>query len=225
MEDGGRPEREGLLPQQPDGERLSLHVGSGNGSFRGEGMLVDDPISGRTSLEAEARGGHPLVGRDDVEPPQRHEDGLARDDRMQRLHEEDLSGHVCSRVATTTRTVPAEPARPGAPLEDLHRLEDPRTEPGEPPFRRSRRGRARAGPEGFLGADGYAGQHQQTPVGDTGGISLVDWLALPDRPPTFDELIQSWDLTFKGGVTDFVAGQVWGRKGRSSTCSIASASA
>ena len=46
-------------------------------------------------------------------------------------------------------------------------------------------------------------------------IEDVDYVIEPvELPLTFDELLQSWDLTFKDNSTnDFVAGQVWGRLG------------
>ncbi|MGI9103488.1 MAG: phage terminase large subunit [Terriglobales bacterium] len=60
----------------------------------------------------------------------------------------------------------------------------------------------------------WAGQYQQRPAPSEGAIikrnSIQFWRALP----TFDELLQSWDCTFKDtSKSDFVSGQVWGRAG------------
>lgn len=57
--------------------------------------------------------------------------------------------------------------------------------------------------------------YQQMPTAQEGGIIKRDWFKtytkLPDR---FDEVIQSWDMSFKDTSTsDYVVGQVWGRKG------------
>lgn len=68
-----------------------------------------------------------------------------------------------------------------------------------------------------LGSAGYAGQHQQRPTPATGGIFQRGWWRFwRELPAEFDEVIQSWDLTFKGSDgSDYVVGQVWGRKGAS----------
>lgn len=88
-----------------------------------------------------------------------------------------------------------------------------------------------------LGSYGFAGQHQQRPSPLGGGILKRYWwrfwyykdsplppvrtlladgtihehgmMPLPER---FDEVLQSWDMTFKDTKTsDYVAGQVWAR--------------
>jgi predicted phage terminase large subunit-like protein len=64
----------------------------------------------------------------------------------------------------------------------------------------------------------WSALYQQRPTAQEGGTIKRVWLnqfykALPDK---MDEYIQSWDLTFKETKgTDFVVGQVWGRKGAS----------
>lgn len=62
---------------------------------------------------------------------------------------------------------------------------------------------------------GWLSLYQQTPTSTKGGeikrASLRFYSVLPGH---FDELIQSWDLAFKGTArSDFVVGQVWGRIG------------
>ena len=61
----------------------------------------------------------------------------------------------------------------------------------------------------------WASLFQQTPVIDGGNIVDRSWWKYYDTPPAkFDEVIQSWDLAFKKSEgSDFVVGQVWGRKG------------
>ncbi len=64
----------------------------------------------------------------------------------------------------------------------------------------------------------YPGQIGQQPTGNDGDvINISKFKFFDDMPDTryFDELLQSWDFTFKGGkvVLDFVVGQVWGRRG------------
>ena len=66
-----------------------------------------------------------------------------------------------------------------------------------------------------LGSYGYAGQFQQRPSPAEGGILKRGWWKRFDTAPeTFDQVIQSWDFTFKDSKgSDFVVGQVWGRVG------------
>lgn len=56
--------------------------------------------------------------------------------------------------------------------------------------------------------------YQQRPVPDGGEIWRRDAWRYWDELPELDETIQSWDMTFKDGKdSDFVVGQIWGRKG------------
>lgn len=56
---------------------------------------------------------------------------------------------------------------------------------------------------------------QQRPSAEEGSIFVRKWWQYYDKiPHRFDEQLISWDLTFKGDEeSDFVVGQVWGRKG------------
>lgn len=57
--------------------------------------------------------------------------------------------------------------------------------------------------------------YQQKPSPAEGGIFKRSWWKYYSEPPgEFDEIIQSWDMTFKDTDTsDYVVGQVWGKKG------------
>ena len=68
-----------------------------------------------------------------------------------------------------------------------------------------------------VGARDWAALYQQHPVPDGGAIFKTDWVQhwkkLPDG---FDDACISWDMAFKDLETsDYVVGQVWGRKGSS----------
>ncbi|MEK4263672.1 phage terminase large subunit [Paenibacillus sp. FSL L8-0499] len=58
--------------------------------------------------------------------------------------------------------------------------------------------------------------YQQRPTAAEGAMIKRDWWRYYDSDPErmkFDEIIQSWDCTFKDSDgSDFVVGQVWGRK-------------
>ena len=68
-----------------------------------------------------------------------------------------------------------------------------------------------------VGSRDWAALYQQHPVPDGGGLFKDDWIQHWDSttlPKTFDATCISWDMTFKGSEhSDYVVGQVWGRKG------------
>jgi predicted phage terminase large subunit-like protein len=131
---------------------------------------------------------------------------------MQRLHERDLTGHVLERGGFEHLCLPAE-------YEPSHPFvwpDDPRSEPGQvlwrkwgPPWLEEKRVE--------LGSYGYAGQYQQRPAPEEGGILRRPWWRYydPNRPlPHFQRLVQSWDMAFTDtDGSDYVVGQVWGQFG------------
>ncbi len=146
---------------------------------------------------------------------------------MQRVHDLDLSGHLLAQGGWEHLCLPAE--YEGEKHYTIIGWEDPRTVEGELLWP------DRFGPEEIakqkiiLGSYRYSGQYQQRPAPRTGGIFNSSWwkfyqlsdlpryphdhLTRPDEL-RFDDIIQSWDMTFKDLTTsDFVVGQVWGRKG------------
>lgn len=68
-----------------------------------------------------------------------------------------------------------------------------------------------------VGARDWASLYQQHPIPDGGNLFSEEWLRFwtPDTLPSrFDSMVSSWDMTFKNtNHSDFVVGQVWGRKG------------
>lgn len=60
----------------------------------------------------------------------------------------------------------------------------------------------------------WASQFQQRPAPSEGTIVRRDSIQFWRSLPAFDEVLQSWDCTFKDtSKSDFVAGHVWGRAG------------
>lgn len=66
-----------------------------------------------------------------------------------------------------------------------------------------------------VGSMVWASLFQQRPAPAEGSIFNRNWWKYYKTPPArFQEVIQSWDLTFKDSNTsDYVVGQVWGRNG------------
>jgi predicted phage terminase large subunit-like protein len=68
-----------------------------------------------------------------------------------------------------------------------------------------------------IGSRDWAGLYQQRPSPAEGAIFMRNWWQYwkeARHPSFFEEIIQSWDCTFKDtDGTDYVVGQVWGRRG------------
>lgn len=218
------------------GYYLGTGVGGGITGRGGRYLLIDDPVKNRKEANSAtyrnavwewytstlytrlAPGGNILL-------------------IVTRWHEDDLAGQLLAAAADphadqwTVITLPAVAEEPVAPY-------DPRR-PGEVlwPNRwdaaEMRRKRA------VVGERDWASLYQQRPAPDEGEIfkrhhwrywqprganlppvavtlgdgSVVEIPAV-ELPLRFDEMVQSWDCTFKDTATsDYVAGQVWGRLG------------
>lgn len=68
-----------------------------------------------------------------------------------------------------------------------------------------------------IGTRDWEALYQQHPTPDGGNIFKKEWLRYytpSDLPDCFDQVLLSWDMTFKeGDDNDYVVGQAWGRKG------------
>lgn len=133
---------------------------------------------------------------------------------MQRLHELDLTGHLVEKGGWEHVCLPAE-------YEPQHPFvwpDDPRTEPGDLLWPERMTEKFLREQEIDLGSYGYAGQMQQRPAPEEGGILKRAWWEWydPTLPvgslPDFTQVIQSWDMAFKDTEDSaFVVGQVWGK--------------
>jgi predicted phage terminase large subunit-like protein len=203
------------------GFRLSLSVGGAGTGFRGDAVIVDDPLNVKKASSEPARREafdwwtKTMPTR--VNDPETGKFVIV----MQRLHEDDLTGHMLRRGGYVHLSLPSEyepdvkcacglqPCSSG-PLGKL----DPRTKAGELLFPSMFTPEVLAELRKDLGSSGYAGQHQQRPMPASGGMIKRGWFQRWRELPALDEAIQSWDCTFKAGdETDFVVGQVWGRAG------------
>jgi predicted phage terminase large subunit-like protein len=154
---------------------------------------------------------------------------------MQRLHEQDLTGHMLEQGDCEHLCLPAE-------FEPSHPFvwpQDPRTEPGELlwPAHFDQREIDRL--KRALGSYRAAGQLQQRPAPATGGIFQNAWwgyyppawldalekaiqsgeeiVESPWPGPRIDRMWQSWDTALKDKTTsDYTVGQLWGQAGADS---------
>lgn len=180
------------------GFRFATSVG---GTVTGEGgdvLIVDDPL-------------HPLQAMSAV---QRERANLWFDQTfstrlnnkntgrivvvMQRLHPEDVSGHLLAQGGWERLILPA--LAETRTIIDFGRVRHVR-EAGEAlhPARESAAQVERM--RGQLGSFGFAAQYQQCPLAATGNMIEAAWLARYKEPPeAFERITQSWDTAIKSGA-------------------------
>lgn len=129
---------------------------------------------------------------------------------LTRWHEDDLAGRLLAQKDGDPWTVISFPAI----REDLNNSDDPR-ELGEPLWGSRYDLDAMLQMKSAVGSRVWTSLYQQRPAPDSGTIIERTWWKFYSTiPENFDEVITSWDLTFKDGAnSDFVVGQVWGKVG------------
>ena len=154
---------------------------------------------------------------------------------MQRGHEQDFSGHILAEEGDWDHLclpMEYELSRPvyvrredgGLAIENKSPKDlptaigfvDPREEEGELLSETRFTPAVVARMKVSLGTYAWSGQAQQRPTPQEGGMFPKDrWMRFRlQGPPAFDEVIQSWDMSFKKtDDSSRVAGHVWGRKG------------
>ena len=227
------------------GFRLSLSAGGKTTGYRGDTIIVDDPLNAMDRHSVKAR--EKVIDWWDRAMSSRLNDKRtgARIVIMQRLHEDDLTGHILKAGGYEHLCLPSEfePERAAKTFvfgwnetERGSLFSDPRSERGDLLFPALFTRDVIEEAKRDLGADGFAAQHQHRPTPAEGGIfkkhywcywqhpgmnlppvkitkadGTIIEIAPVTLPPNFTRLIQSWDMTFKGGAkSDYVAGQVWG---------------
>ncbi len=221
------------------GYRVIATIGAGTGE-RGDMVVVDDPTSA-DEAESDAkrkaandwwtgsmssRLNNPKTGHFVI--------------IQQRLHQEDLTGHMLEKKADYEHLFLPEEFEPERACKTSI-WKDPRTKPGELLWPQMRGPEQVAESKTTMGTYRYAGQYQQRPSPSGGGIFKRFWwrywkpkymelppvtVELPDKtqqrirpidlPDDFDEMLQSWDCAFKDlRDSDYVAGGLWGSKGAS----------
>ncbi len=195
------------------GYRIAIGVGGAATGEGGDRVVVDDPHNIREAESDTIRQGV-LDWWDQVMSTRLNDPKTgAMIIVMQRVHENDLGGHVLQQGGYEELKLPAE--YEGSRQVTSIGWKDPRAEPGELLWPQ-RFGREEVeGLKRSLGSYAAAGQLQQRPSPAEGGILKRHWWRFyRDAPGKFREVIQSWDCSFKDSSTsDFVVGQVWGRNG------------
>jgi predicted phage terminase large subunit-like protein len=195
---------------------------SNGGVLTGRGadiILIDDPLKPEEALSDARRQAtnewydHTLYSRQN---DKRHGAIVVI---MQRLHEDDLVGHVLGQEEWEVVRFPAI-----AEADEVHDIETiwrPRSftrrqgdalHPEREPLDTLDRIRR------TLGEYNFAGQYQQTPAPLGGGMVKAEWFkryAPNNRPESFERIIQSWDTANKATeLSDFSVCTTWGVRGK-----------
>jgi predicted phage terminase large subunit-like protein len=197
------------------GFRMSTSVG---GVLTGRGadlIILDDPLKPDEALSATRRTSvnewydNSLVSRLNSK-----ESGVIII-VMQRLHQDDLVGHVLGQEGWELLSFPAI-----AEEDETHLIESPlgnrrfERKAGEvlQPDRESRL--TLTGVRRTIGEYNFSSQYQQSPTPLGGAIVKTDWLRYyepGDLPERFSSVLQSWDTANKSGeLNDFSACTTWG---------------
>jgi predicted phage terminase large subunit-like protein len=199
------------------GYRLATSIG---GVLTGRGadiILIDDPLKPEEALSKAQRQAanewydHTLYSRLN---DKRHGVIVII---MQRLHEDDLVGHVLGQEQWEILSFPAI-----AEKDEEHRIEtilEPRRfirpqgealHPDREPLEVLDRIRR------TIGEYNFAGQYQQSPAPLGGGLVKAEWFKRygeKERPERFERIVQSWDTANKATeLSDFSVCTTWGVK-------------
>ena len=138
---------------------------------------------------------------------------------MQRLHEDDLVGHVLAQEPWEVLSFPA--------IAEADEVQEIETIWGPRCFRRRQGEVLHPDREPLetlehirqtIGEYNFAGQYQQSPAPLGGGLVKAEWFkryGASERPESFDRILQSWDTANKATeLSDFSVCTTWGLKGK-----------
>lgn len=196
-----------------NGHRIAFGMTGGVMGDGGDILLIDDPHD-RQGAHSEAERENALTTYDEALITRLNDLSTgAIVIIMQRLHQNDLSGHVLKQGGWTHLLLPMEYESKAAKVTSIG-FRDPRTREGEilDPVRFPTSELAKL--KVSLGEYGTAGQLQQRPSPAGGGILKIDRICLwpTDRPfPDLEFVLQSYDTAFTEKTDgDPTASSVWG---------------
>lgn len=218
------------------GYRISTSVDSAATGEGGDIIVADDPHSAKEAQSDTSRNSTLVWWDQTMSTRVNNPKTVAKVIVMQRLHEQDLSGHVLERGGWEHLRLPAEFEEKAYVTSIGWR--DPRTQHGELLWADQFGVKELAETKRDLGSYGVSGQLQQNPSPAEGGMIKKMWwrfwvpkgVEIPpyqtrkadgswhihiqeELPERFDIELQSWDMAFKESTdTDFVVGQHWGKR-------------
>lgn len=223
------------------GVRQCIAIGAGTTGFRGHKIVVDDALNA-TDATSDIKRTAANKWFDRAASSRLNDLRKACKVNIgQRLHEDDLTGHLITKGYYDHLCLPSEFV-PGESKRTSIGFEDPRTEFGELLFPVLFNQEAIERAKKDLGSEDYQAQHGQKPSPPGGSIFKTFWwrywqlpgmnlppvrIEMPDGeirfvqpvtlPGDFEEVINSWDMSFKDSAkSDLVSGQEWGKRGANS---------
>ena len=195
---------------------------SNGGVLTGRGadiILIDDPLKPEEALSATQRRAANDWFDSTLYSRQNDKQHGAIVIVMQRLHEDDLVGHVLGQEPWEVVSFPAI-----AEEDEAHAIE---TIWGRRSFTRDRGEALHPAREPLatldhirrtIGEYNFAGQYQQSPAPLGGGLVKADWFkrySERDKPERFERIVQSWDTANKATeLSDYSVCTTWGINGR-----------
>lgn len=201
-----------LFENDKTGWRYSLSVGGSGTGFRGDKCIADDPLNAKETYSKIARD-ECVFWWDKVMSSRLNDMRTgAKVIIMQRLHEEDLSGHVLDLGGYEHLCLPSEFDPPRRIYTSIG-WTDPREEPGELLFPELFTPEVLAEAKKNLGPIDYAGQHQQLPAPMEGAMFQPQWFKIEDAAPArFADVVRYWDkANALPGKGDWTIGVKMGR--------------
>jgi predicted phage terminase large subunit-like protein len=202
------------------GYRLATSVGGEATGEGGDVIIIDDPHKLEEAQSGSAR--TRVLDWHDGTIASRFNDPKTGIEIviMQRLHEQDLSGHLLERGGYTHLCLPARYER----SHPFRWSGDPRRHEGELLWPAHIPEDAQTRIEQTMGSFRAAGQLQQRPAAAEGGLLKRAWWRFypPEHLhddklamlPSFGRVVCSWDTAFEDKTSsDYVVGQVWGIHG------------
>ena len=187
----------------------SAGVGGGITGMGGDFIMIDDPI--KNAKEADSETYRQMVwGWYRTTLFTRREKGCGMCLVMTRWHEDDLAGRLLAENPDDWEVVDFPMIR-----ENMDNPEDPR-ELGGALWPNKYSLEECAIIKRTSGSRSWNALYQQNPSSTEGALIKRIWMTKfwKAMPSKFDKIIQSWDMSFKGGDdNDWVVGQVWGRRG------------
>jgi predicted phage terminase large subunit-like protein len=193
------------------GQRFATSVG---GTATGEGgrvLIVDDPLNPlQAASEVMRKAANDWFDRTFSSRLNDKENGVIVL-VMQRLHQEDLTGHLLAKGGWEHLCIPA--VAEARTVIDFGRVRVTR-EPGDVLHPRRESAEAIARQKVEMGSIAYAGQYQQRPSPAEGGVFKLHWFGRYDKPEAgYKRVVQSWDTAYKKGeMNDPSACLTWGER-------------
>jgi predicted phage terminase large subunit-like protein len=185
------------------GFRYSLSVGGQGTGWRGNKVVVDDPLNAKDQFSARAKKDCAHWWNNIMSSRLNDKRTGSRVVIMQRLAEDDLSGVLLEQGGYEHLCLMSE-FEPDRRCTTSIGWSDPRTEPGEPLFPEMFPPAVLAEIRKELLEFGFAGQHQQAPVPSSGGLFKREWFPVIDAAPAGPmPRARYWDLasTIGGDAT------------------------